>query len=73
MQTQLNNLTVSDLLSRWPQSVSVFQKHKMICAGCAVASLFTVAEVTKVYGLATDTFTSELQQAIILDPNNLPS
>lgn len=55
---------VADILARWPQTAPVFLRHRMFCVGCSLAGFDTLAEATKIYGVALDPFTEQLQAVI---------
>lgn len=57
------NLTVAEVLARWPQTIPVFIHHRMACVGCVMAPFETLTEVALVYHLDLDCFLRELQQA----------
>jgi hybrid cluster-associated redox disulfide protein len=64
-QPQLEpGLTVAEVLARWPQTISVFMRHRMACVGCAIAPFETLAEVAAIYDLELSYFLSELEQLI---------
>jgi len=64
-QPQLEaNLTVAEVLARWPQTIPVFMRHRMACVGCAMAPFETLAEVAAIYDLDLKTLLSELEQVI---------
>ncbi len=58
------NLTVAEVLARWPQTIHVFTRHRMACAGCPLTRFEIVADVAVIYGLNPDHFLSELTQTI---------
>ena len=58
------DLTVAEVLTRWPQTISVFMHHRMACVGCAIAPFETLAEVAAIYGLNLEYFLRELQEGI---------
>lgn len=58
------DLTVAEILARWPQTIPVFAHHRMACVGCAIAPFETLAEVAAIYRLNLDHFLKELQQVI---------
>jgi hybrid cluster-associated redox disulfide protein len=60
-------LTVADVLARWPQTIPVFFRHRMACVGCSIASFETLAEIAAVYNLDLGFFLSELEQIIQLN------
>jgi hybrid cluster-associated redox disulfide protein len=58
------NLTVAEVLARWPQTIPVFIHHRLACVGCVMAPFETLTEVAHVYHLDLDCFLNELQQAV---------
>jgi len=61
------DLPLADLMTTWPQTVAVFVRHRMLCAGCLVSPFHTVTDACTEYHLDEDTFLSELRQAAGLD------
>jgi hybrid cluster-associated redox disulfide protein len=64
LPAQLREMTVSDLLQEWPETIPVFHRHQMACPGCAVAPFYTVDDAAAVYGVETEGFVAELVAAI---------
>lgn len=60
----LAELTVAELLARWPQAIPVFLRHQMACVGCFMSPFETLADVATVYDVHLSHFVDELQQAI---------
>ena len=58
------NLTVAEVMDRWPQTIKFFLRYRMACVGCAIAPFETLAEVAAIYGLDLNRFLSELEQII---------
>lgn len=56
-------LTVDDVMRRWPQTLPVFVRLKLDCVGCDMAPFETLAEVAKTYDLSLDDLLSQLKQA----------
>ncbi|NLG98768.1 MAG: DUF1858 domain-containing protein [Chloroflexi bacterium] len=69
MQKQNNeldpNMSVSDLIDKFPQVIPVFLRYRMACVGCSMSSFETLDSAAKIYGVAPETFISELRQAIL--------
>jgi hybrid cluster-associated redox disulfide protein len=64
-QPQLEaDLTVAEVLARWPPTISVFRSHRMACIGCAMSPFETLAEVAVIYDLELSCFLSELEQVV---------
>lgn len=64
--SELSQLTVDQVLARWPQTIPVFLHHRMACAGCAIAPFETVAEAAAIYHLELPHFLNALYPAIAL-------
>ncbi len=59
-----SDLSVADVLARWPETIPVFLRHGMACVGCNMSAFETIASAAAVYGLDADSFLGELQQTI---------
>jgi hybrid cluster-associated redox disulfide protein len=55
-------LTVAEVLERWPATAAVFVRRCMACLGCAMAPFDTVAEAVAVYGIELEGFLGELRR-----------
>lgn len=58
------DLSLSELMTRWPQTIPVFVRHRMICVGCLVSPFHTIADACAEYKLDQDAFMAELANAI---------
>lgn len=58
------HMTVAEVLSRWPQTIPMFMRHRMACVGCVMAPFESLAEAVAIYDLPLPEFVSELQHAI---------
>lgn len=58
------DLTVAEVLTRWPETIPTFMRHRMGCVGCAIAPFETLAEVAAIYGLNLEYFLRELQAGL---------
>ena len=58
------DMTVEDVVTRWPQTADVFVQRNMACVGCPVSHLYTIAEAADVYKLPVADFVEELKAAI---------
>jgi hybrid cluster-associated redox disulfide protein len=43
------DMTVAEILEKWPGTVSVFQKFKTACVGCTIAQFDTMEDVSRIY------------------------
>lgn len=58
------DMSLSDVMAGWPETVTVFMRHKMLCVGCMVNPFHTVMDACAEYGLNIDAFYAELRAAI---------
>jgi hybrid cluster-associated redox disulfide protein len=58
------DLTVAEVMDRWPQTIPVFFRYRMACVGCPIARFEILAEVAAIYGLNLSRFLNELEQII---------
>ena len=57
-------ISISDLLSQWPQVIQVFLKRKMACIGCSVAAFETLEDAAGIYGIPLHELTDEVRKAV---------
>lgn len=57
------DLPLSEMMSRWPQTVPVFLRHKMLCVGCFIGPFHTIVDACAAYHLDQDAFMAELTAA----------
>lgn len=58
------DLTLSDLMKRYPQTVPVFMRHRMLCVGCPIGPFHSISDACMLYALDEDEFRAELEAAI---------
>ena len=61
-------MTVSDVLTRWPQTAAVFQQFKTACVGCGMAPFDTLADVADIYQFDLSPFLETLRQTATAKP-----
>lgn len=69
--SDLSQFTVDQVLTRWPQTIPIFLRYHMACAGCVMAPFETVAEAAAIYHLELPRFLSALSPAIALSGDNI--
>ena len=57
------NLALADVMTFWPETISVFLRHRMICVGCLISPFHTIVDACQEYGLDEKDFVSELYEA----------
>jgi hybrid cluster-associated redox disulfide protein len=58
-----DEMTVAEVLEKWPGTVSVFQELKTACVGCAMAPYDTLADVARIYDMDLSGIMTALQDA----------
>jgi len=57
-------LPLAEMMTRWPKTIPVFVRHKMLCVGCLVGPFHTVVDACLEYHLDQDVFMAELKAAV---------
>ena len=57
------DLTVEQILKRWPQAYSVLMKNKTKCVGCFMQSFCTLKDVAETYQLPLQKLIDEIDNA----------
>ncbi|MEP0707512.1 DUF1858 domain-containing protein [Parvibaculum sp.] len=60
----LSDLTVGELLRRWPAAVRIFLDYKMNCPACPIAPFMTVDEAAGEYHVDAQALKRDIEQAI---------
>jgi hybrid cluster-associated redox disulfide protein len=61
------NSVVSEILEKYPDTLSVFLEWKLDCLGCAMSTFCSVQDVADDYHIDSQTFLAALQN-VISDP-----
>jgi hybrid cluster-associated redox disulfide protein len=56
-----SHLTVSEVLQNWPQTFSVFMKHKTKCVGCFMQQFCTLKDVAETYQIPLQELILEIE------------
>ena len=59
------DLRMADVLSTWPETLPIFQAHRMSCIGCYLSRFDTLGDALMVYGLPVEEVLEELNQRVI--------
>ena len=57
-------MTISEILGLWPETIPDFLHHKMACVGCAMADFMTLEDALDIYNLNEESFIEQLTQSI---------
>lgn len=62
--SNLLQMSITDILDRWPEVIPVFLNHKMACVGCSLADFMTLEDALDIYLLDKEQFIEEFQNSI---------
>ena len=63
-QQALSEMTIEEILVRWPETAVIFQEYAMACVGCAVAPFCTVKDAAHDYDIPVTTMIERMLQVI---------
>ncbi len=58
------DMTIMDVVNKYPQSIKVFFEHGLFCIGCNVAYRETVEQGAAAHGIEVDGLMAKLNQAL---------
>lgn len=68
------DMTVDEIMRRWPATIKVMIRNRMLCIGCPIGVFHTVADACDAHRVDLNAFRKELLDAMRTDPAaNAPS
>jgi hybrid cluster-associated redox disulfide protein len=61
--TPTPDMTVDQVMNRWPASIRVFMDFRMGCVGCPIATFHSIDEASREHDIDGGAFLAELQAA----------
>ena len=58
------DMTITDIVSKFPETVEIFMKHGLHCVGCAAARFENLEQGANVHGIDVDVLVKDLNGAI---------
>jgi hybrid cluster-associated redox disulfide protein len=70
----INQMTVAEILERWPQTIPVFLRYQTSCVGCSMNIFETLEDAMRIYHLQQTDFLGDLERSIqsAQEANSLP-
>lgn len=62
--SDLHDLNLTAIMERWPQTLPVFIRHKVLCLGCTIAPFHTISDACHEHDLDENRLLGELVAAI---------
>lgn len=63
----LEELSLNDIMRRWPQTLPVFVELRLHCIGCPIEGFHQLRHSAKEHGVALDVITTAIRRAIVKD------
>ncbi|MBX3531351.1 MAG: DUF1858 domain-containing protein [Rhizobiaceae bacterium] len=60
-------MTVDEIMRRWPTTIRLFMRNRMLCIGCPIGVFHTVKDVCDAHDLDEELFSRELLAAMASD------
>ncbi|RWN50535.1 MAG: DUF1858 domain-containing protein [Mesorhizobium sp.] len=57
-------MPVDEMMRRWPMTIRVMIRHRMLCVGCPFGTLHTVADACREHEISEEDFVLELEAAM---------
>ena len=57
-------MLLCDIMDRWPQTIPVFLKYKMLCVGCVITPYHTIRDACVQHDVLETRFRQDLLKAI---------
>lgn len=54
------DLSVDDVMRRWPGTIELFIRYRMLCIGCSIARFCTIREACEDHNIPLSDFLAEL-------------
>jgi hybrid cluster-associated redox disulfide protein len=64
MDTITKEMTIGEVVEKFPQSVEVFLRHGLMCFGCAVARFENVEQGARAHGIDVEALVTDLNAAL---------
>lgn len=58
------DMTIAEVVQKFPQTIPVFQQFGLGCIGCSIANMETVEQGSTMHGLDTDALIEALNDAV---------
>ena len=62
------DLTIDDVMRRWPATIRPFLQRGMLCIGCPIGAFHTVTDACDAHGVDPDAFAADLHAAAVGQP-----
>ncbi|MEX0955173.1 MAG: DUF1858 domain-containing protein [Rhizobiaceae bacterium] len=54
------DMTVDEIMRRWPPAIRVMIRNRMLCVGCPIGDFHTIMDACNAHGVDEEAFVAEL-------------
>lgn len=58
------DLSVAEIMSSWPSTISIFLERRMHCVGCPISPFHTLFDAAEEHGMSVDDLTGAVEAEI---------
>lgn len=58
------NMTVDEIMRRWPSTIRIFMRHDMLCVGCPIGTFHNVKDACSAHEVDEASFSADLVTAM---------
>ena len=58
------DMPVDEIMRRWPATIRLFLRHRMVCVGCPIGTFHTLADACDAHGVDLGGFQARLRAAM---------
>jgi hybrid cluster-associated redox disulfide protein len=63
-------MTIGDVISKYPDTINVFFRHGLGCVGCAVARFENIRQGAMAHGIDVDVLMKDLNDTVLVAQSN---
>lgn len=64
MATITKNMSIMEVVGKWPETAEVFMNHGMGCLGCAAARFENIEQGATAHGMDVDALMADLNKVV---------
>ncbi|GIL02062.1 MAG: hypothetical protein BroJett030_19610 [Alphaproteobacteria bacterium] len=57
-------MPLDEVMRRWPATIAVVMRHRMLCVGCPIGAFHTLADACREHGVGEAALLREIEAAI---------
>ena len=58
------NMSIDEVVKKYPETITIFERHGLGCAGCQAALFENIEQGAGVHGIAVDALLEDLNRAV---------